>query len=261
MAESIIRGRGEITEITHIAPVRRGIVPVALRGKAMAPITYVDRLKTTLDAFQRREDRKFPSVIRLFRGIHVAKWALIDGDTRLLLDVVFDGNFRDYLRSLAHEVPAFLHVIWSNCEGWESVAENPEQLISFIEAYQVKVNFLYAHHPQLTVRDIDWLLELRAAVEAQGFSEDARRALYQRIGAALEPKSTAVRKRDLLQKFDQTTPQNGRSGPAHVQGEGALKVVKAGFKAVIGSLYDDKAYRSAYRESFGEEPSEIGVAP
>jgi hypothetical protein len=260
MAESFVRGRGEIMEITHIAPVRRGIVPKELRGKASGPITYADRLKTILDAFQRREDRKFPSVIRLFRGIHVAKWALIDGDTRLLLDVVFDGHFRDYLRSLSHEVPAFLDLIWSNCEGWEPVAKNPDQLISFIEAYQVKVNFLYAHHPQLTVRDIDWLLELRAAVEAEDLPDEVRRKLYQCISVQLEPKSTADRQKALLQEFDQTKPETSRPAPAQQVPRTPLEIAKGGFKKVIGSLYNDEAYRSAYRESFGLDVDENGAA-
>jgi len=241
MAEPVSRKRRELTEILHIAPVRRGLVPATARGPGSAPITYADRLKTILEAFQRREDQEFPNVIRLFRGIHTAQWALIDGDTRLVLSVVFDGEWHDYLASLTHEVPGFLHLIWSNCEGWEPVANEPEKLFRFIKAYQVRVNFLFAHHPDLTVRDVEWLKALRKAVdEKQQLLTDVQDVLTKELA----PRPPELLREQALQEYD---GKNTREGD-EVR---ALQRAKTAFERVIKPLYADGYFRQAFEESFG----------
>jgi hypothetical protein len=243
MTTSVTKGRGQISELTHIVPIRRGSVPEAERGAAPS-LTFANRLRLILSAFNDREDAGFPSVIRLFRMIHVSKWALIDGDTRLLLSVMYDGDFGDYMRSLARDVPAMLHLIWSNAQGWEPfergaagdlevTRRNTERLVRFIRAHQVEVSFLYAHHPDLTVRDIEFLKQYKLAFE-QGLSPAAAgAALQDAIGKELEP--FAERQRALLAHYE----------PAELQ------AAKDRFVGVIGALYDQASLQAALHETFG----------
>src|SRR5688572_16474989 len=143
------RKRGQISELTHIAPIKQGYVFPPYAG--VKPIRYADRLRTVLEAFNNREDLGAPGVIRLFRGIHNVKWALLDGDTRLMVNVVFDGDLHFYLRALARNTSGLLSVVWSNCEGWKDPHDDPKLLIDFIERHQVRANFFYAQYPELTV--------------------------------------------------------------------------------------------------------------
>jgi len=220
MPERLSRGREEVTELVHIAPIRRGLVQ---RGELPSPgICYADRLRTILEAFHRREDEGFPSVNRIFRGIHSAQWALLDGDSRLMLSVVFDGTFNDYMRALAREVPGMLGLIWSNCEGWKPVQGDPDQMIQFIRRYQVKVAFLYVHHPQLTVPDIDRLIH--ANVPAPASAEE-------RLEKALQEYEARVVRTDTLKDpvFDSYQK----------------------FQLLIGSLYTKEELDLASNEAYG----------
>lgn len=239
MNESVSKRRGQISELTHLVPIRRGLVPArewgdkTARELDLAPIarsTYAVRLGTILQAFDDRESSGFPSVIRLFRQIHAAKWVILDGGTRLLLSVVFDGDWGDYMRALARDVPAMLHLIWSNTVGWDPDFLSRERdrrakhLMDFIAAYQLEVSFLYAHHPQLTVRDID---ELLAAGQPRT-EHDIELAMG----------STARRQRLLLEAYAR---------------DHSLDQAQSRFRALLAPRYDTNAFRSAYRETFGEE--------
>lgn len=249
MGEPLSRRRGEINEILHIAPIRRGLVPKERRGEGSAPITYADRLKIILEAFQRREDAGFPGVIRTFRGIHTAEWALLDGDTRLLLSVVFDGDWFDYLAALTREVPGFLHLIWSNCEGWEPVDHAPEKLFRFIQAFQVRVSFLYAHHPELTVQDIDWLLALRRAAEARQLLP----ALDPGVAAQLAPITPEERRDRALAAYERDVRAEGSD-------ESSVDRAVRAFGGVMSSLYPAAEVAKAGCETFGDRYAR-GAAP
>jgi hypothetical protein len=249
VSESVSKARGRISELTHLVPIRRGPVPDDEWGDPWAheqrlePLertSFTVRLGTILRAFDERERAGFPSVIRLFRQIHFAKWAIVDGGTRLLLSVVFDGHWGDYMRALAREVPSMLHLIWSNTVGWERnfgglpPATRSERLMTFIRTHQVEVSFFYAHHPHLTVRDID-------SLACEQTRERAPRSEYE---LAREMGSLADRRAILLSEF----------GPPHVVAE-----AKRRFTAVLAPRYDADSFRHAYRETFGSDepqPSE-----
>lgn len=198
----------------------------------LSPSSFANRLATILRGFHSREDKEFPSAIRLFRQIHSAKWALIDGGTRLLLSVVFDGDWADYMRGLAREVPAMLHLIWSNTVGWERdftslpPATRAESLMRFIREHQVSVSFLYLHHPRLTVRDIDSLLPAER-------SESRERGLTREMG------SVVSRREILLGDYD--------------QGERSLREAKVVFSKLLEPRYDACSFARAYEETFGEK--------
>lgn len=71
--------RGATSEITFIAPIRRGMVT----DPDHAGLSYSDRLKRVLEAFNDRENEydgrlPVPLALRAFRGIHFAHLVLLD---------------------------------------------------------------------------------------------------------------------------------------------------------------------------------------
>lgn len=232
VAESISKNRGQLTELTHLVPIRAGLVPANEWGtKGLSPSSFANRLALILRGFDDREDKGFPSVIRLFRQIHSAKWLQLDGGTRLLLSVVFDGDWSDYMRGLAREVPAMLHLVWSNTVGWERnftslpAAQRSESLMHFIKTHQVAVSFLYLHHPHHTVRDIGRLVSAES-------NEPRERAI------ARELESVAQRRERALRDY----------GRVHSLGH-----AKDAFCSLLEPRYDACAFKCAFKETFGEE--------
>jgi len=241
--------RGATSEITFIAPIRRGMVtdPVG------AGISYSDRLKRVLEAFNEREDafdgkHSVPLALRAFRGIHFAHLALLDGDTRLLFSVDFDGSAADYLAGLSCEVPWLLNLVFGNCVGWTPVNDRPERLIQFVRSYQVKTHFWYAHAPALSIRDIEWLDALRCQLEAcLGESKDLGAELAARLmAAATQQAAPRPIGRRIAQMFDaQETAGEGK----------ARAVAQRQFQAAFSSIFPEGHWREAYRETFQQEVS------
>lgn len=218
------RGRGVISELTHIAPIKQGIVA----GKN---ITYADRMRTMLGVFHDRETQGFPGVIRLFRGIHTSQWTMLDGDTRLMLNVIFDGDLRGYLRALTRDVSGLLTLVWSNCEGWESTYNNPQALIDFIERFQVRNNFFYAQHPSLTVPDVESLMSLRDAYQALP-ADAPLHELQKQLYADSTPKALVERTHEAIDKYEKK------------------REAREAFKLLLATLYDDQEAARALDETF-----------
>src|ERR1700759_4261896 len=129
--EEMSRRRGATGEITFIAPVKPVLVPVI-----ETQITYSDRLRLVLSGFNDRENgwteqASVPLGVRACQGIHFAHLVLLDGDTRLLFAVNFDGSASDYLAALTTDIPWLIHLVFSNCVGWEPIAGHPDVLIRF----------------------------------------------------------------------------------------------------------------------------------
>jgi hypothetical protein len=225
------RGRGQISELTHIAPIKQGFIDPPL--SAARPIRYADRLRTVLEAFNAREDQGVPGVIRLFRGIHTSQWAMLDGDTRLMLNVVFDGGLHGYLRALARDVPGLLNLVWSNCEGWQDPRDDGQLLIDFIEKFQVRVNFFYAQNPELTVPDVEGLLRLRDAFDATGSVSASRSQLQAEIYRESAPLANAERLAKALRK------------------NGDIERAQEAFWGLFEHLYTLPEIQRAHRETFG----------
>lgn len=223
------RSRGQISELTHIAPIKQGLIP------GSTDMRYADRLRVVLETFNAREERGTPGVIRVFRGLHTASWALIDGDTKLLLSVVFDDDLHGYLRGLVREVPATLALVWSNCEGWADPADDPQILIDFIERYQVRMSFFYAQYPELTVPDVEELLQLKAAYAKADVALPSTRALQSELHRAMTPVSNATRIDRLFKVY------------------GERERLEESVWALFNSLYDEKLVERVHRETFGGE--------
>jgi hypothetical protein len=151
------------------------------------------------------------------------------------------------MRALARDVPAMLHLVWSNTVGWEpfersttgtldleATRRNTERLMGFIRAHQVEVSFLYAHHPDLTVRDVEYLKQFKRAFDREQAPEATARGFESAIAKELEP--FAVRQQALL-----------RERYSDVE----LDAAKRRFVGVVSALYDQASFQAALRETFG----------
>lgn len=275
MPESVSRVRGVVGEITFIAPIKQGLVP-----DVRERIRYADRLRLVLEAFNEREDqydgvqiRAVPTALRAFGGIHFAHLALIDGETRLLFSVDFDGSPRDYLAGLAGNVPALLELVFSNCKGWQPVAGRPDVLIKFIEAHQVPTNFWYAHLPGATVRDREWLhaldSELDAFACAHEASRDAVARLRARVAERMAPMLHSERVLSLFEELQQAVDEQVQAAAAKT-GAGMPREplppvrtsARVQFKALFGPYFAEDAVEKAATESMGRQsPPNEGAAP
>jgi hypothetical protein len=153
---------GHVTEITHIVPFKTG-GPIGLHG-----IRYADRCRIVLEAFARFEAEGFVLPVRRFSGIHFARWALIDGDTRLLFTTNFDGTWDEYIRAFVRDIPWSLGLLWQNCENYPPdrigddgsvipAAADYALFSKFVDRYQVESSLFYADYGELTVRDVRYL--------------------------------------------------------------------------------------------------------
>jgi hypothetical protein len=201
-------------------------------------LRYADRLRIVLDSFNSREERGTPGVIRVFRGLHTASWAMLDGDTKLLLSVVFDGDLHGYLRALARDIPATLALVWSNCEGWVDTRDDPQILIDFIERHEVRASFFYAQYPELTVPDLEELLQLKAAYASADVELPCTRELQAELHRATTPISRAARIERLFQAY------------------GERERLEESIWSLFSSLYDSTLVERVHRETFdGEAPA------
>jgi hypothetical protein len=251
MADLPSHRRGAVSELAFIAPVRNGSFKLPNASDEALQVRYSDRLKRVLDAFDDREDHyekfalpRVPLALRAFGGIHFAHLVLLDGGSRLLFVVNFDGSIRDYLAGLANQVPALLNLVFSHCVGWEPVTNRPEQLIKFVEGYRVQTNFWYAHDPSFSARDVQWLAALRAALNSAPSDASAAElvaSLLAQVGQARAPQS-------LRQQMDAMFADAEQRKPLY------LEISKAQFKGLFATLFDRHDWEPAYIETFGVAP-------
>jgi hypothetical protein len=252
--ESLSRARGVLGEITFIAPIRRGPVPddEAPNTSPRRAIRFADRLRIVLEAFNDREDqydsvrtRRVPLALRAFGGIHFAHMALIDGETRLLFSVDFDGAPRDYLAGLANNVPWLLHLVFSNCEGWKPVENDPWQLIRFIEAHQVKTHFWYAHMPELTARDLEFCDAMNQALDAAALGGAAEAQLVSQLRARVSGRTAPA---SLPERIDQMFEEQDRATKPSPTPD-IRTIARLQFAQTFGNLYPEAIVKRALTES------------
>jgi hypothetical protein len=252
---------GHVTEITHIVPFKPG-GPIELHG-----IRYADRCRIVLEAFARFEAEGFVLPVRRFTGIHFARWALIDGDTRLLFTTNFDGTWDEYIRAFVRDIPWSLGLLWQNCENYPSDRKGPgNQIIpaaadyalfsKFVKRYQVESSLFYADYGELTVRDIRYL---------RLFHDEAVRLLSE-PGAA--PTLGAVQRRVMERQRDLDISYRGlpsRRFPNPGSTKQMSEKDKAAYRARVGEPirelygYDDDALKAVYKE-FGLQEDAASAA-
>jgi hypothetical protein len=165
----------------------------------------------------------------------------------LLFSVDFDGAPRDYLAGLANNVPWLLHLVFSNCEGWKPVENDPWQLIRFIEAHQVKTHFWYAHMPELTARDLEWCTamnrELDSASQGGAAQAELVAELRARVSAATAPMSLTEHIDRMFEEQDRATAQ--KTIPD------IRTVARTQFERTFANFYPDAVVTRALKESLG----------
>jgi hypothetical protein len=239
---------GRVTEITHIVPFKIG-GPEALHG-----IRYSDRCRIVLESFARFEGEGFVLPVRRFSGIHFARWALIDGDTRLLFTTNFDGTWEEYIRAFVRDIPWSLGLLWQNCENFPSDRMVDGKVVpgaadyalfsQFVERYQVESSLFYADYGELTVRDVRYL---------RLFHDEAVRML----GSASSPTLGDLHRRVMARQHDLDLSYRGLPAKRFPDPGSSVELSpteKAIYRARVGAPvqrlygYDDKALEAIFDE-------------
>jgi Dyp-type peroxidase family len=173
------------TEITLLAPLKRGLVP------ALDSRSYDSRAALVLRTLQglgisRREVEPTPGldeVADAIRSIRSFRLAVVGQPPQMLLSVSFDGGWEPYMRRIWRDLGALLDLIFCNCEGY-LLSRNHEyaDYAAWVRRAQVETGFYYEGSP-LTAADWEQLRiaagqpEPAAAADAGGVHEQARAAL------------------------------------------------------------------------------------
>jgi hypothetical protein len=96
--------------------------------------------------------------------LHDFRAALIDNDTRILVTIVYDGDFKPYLEDVLREASPWLDQIflgvWDGFRGTKDRKSVEESILSC--AFECDV--FYISNPDVTVRDVGKMQRLSKAV-------------------------------------------------------------------------------------------------
>jgi Dyp-type peroxidase family len=151
------------TELTLLAPLRRGLIP------ALDSRSYVSRARLVLDTLQalgisRREIDPTPAIAEVadsIRAIRSFRLSIV-GELQpppqppfpqVLLSVSFDGGWEPYMRRIWNPLGPLLDLIFCNCEGYLlSSRHGFRDYAGWVRRAQVETSFYYEDSP-LTVSD------------------------------------------------------------------------------------------------------------
>ncbi|WP_038200439.1 Dyp-type peroxidase domain-containing protein [Xenophilus azovorans] len=150
-----------ISDLTLLAPIRRGLVP------APDARSYESRLRLLLrtvnalrySSLEAEPTPLIPDVVDSIRALHAFRLAIVPAQpvNQLLLSVDFDGGWEPYMRRIWRDLGPLLDVIFCNCEGYLLSHEHPfEAYAGWVRSAQVNTEFLYTASP-VTVNDLHWL--------------------------------------------------------------------------------------------------------
>ncbi|WP_342364130.1 hypothetical protein [Terrarubrum flagellatum] len=95
--------------------------------------------------------------VQEFRGF------LFDNDTRFLLTVVYDGDFKPYLVDIAAGAHPWLDAMGEGVfEGYPGI-QSPAAA-QWVEERLIEAEFFYVSHPDVSVRDIERMKKVSKAV-------------------------------------------------------------------------------------------------
>lgn len=145
------------TELTLLAPIRRGPIP------ALDARSYVSRAALVLETLHalgvsRREVDPTPGLLDVadeLRMIRSFRLAIVGRDApQILLSVSFDGGWEPYIRRIWNPLGPLLDLIFCNCEGYLLSTTHPFRAYAgWVRQAQVKTGFYYEDSP-LTVADL-----------------------------------------------------------------------------------------------------------
>jgi deferrochelatase/peroxidase EfeB len=174
------------TEITLLAPIKRGLIPAQDSRSYESRATLVLATLQALGISRREIDTppSIPEVADNIRAIRSFRIAIVGREPRqILLSVSFDGGWEPYMRRIWRDLGPLLDLIFCNCEGYLLSSSHPFPAYSaWVRQAQVATGFYYEDSP-LTVSDQHLLRGLQGdpcpAPETTGQTpqEQARAAL------------------------------------------------------------------------------------
>jgi hypothetical protein len=94
--------------------------------------------------------------------IHTVRWALIDGNRRLLMVSNYDGTWENYIDEFAEMILSGLDSLWSSSTRYpEAGARDLAALKQFLRHHQVPANVFYSAYPASSVLNLTSDLEFR----------------------------------------------------------------------------------------------------
>jgi predicted acylesterase/phospholipase RssA/deferrochelatase/peroxidase EfeB len=152
------------SELLLIAPIKQGLVPIP-------PTTsYTTRLGELLvalfelrSAAIERSGNQLVGPLERVTTLHFIQWAILDGGTRLLLAVTFDGPWESYIRGIVDDAGPFLDLIFGHCEGYEGHSSDKgyEAFASWVRAHQIQCQFFHSAFPDISSDDVRYLQAVR----------------------------------------------------------------------------------------------------
>jgi hypothetical protein len=95
--------------------------------------------------------------------VHDFRVMLINNDTRILFTIVFDGDFKPYIKDILNEASPWLDQIfvgvWDGFKGSKDLA-SVKRLLGFA----VEADLFFVANPDVTVRDVAKMQRLSSAV-------------------------------------------------------------------------------------------------
>jgi hypothetical protein len=154
---------GRVTELTLLTPIKQGFVP-----GTQPPIRYADAIRGVLAAVDKVPR---PNGLDRIGTIHFARWVVIDDEQKLLFTSNFDGTWEQYLRDFNVLFANYLDMIWSNCVGYPGAA-NYYEFCDWVRAHQVETQLFFAAVPDITVKDVKYLKQLKTLFD--GFQKSVQ---------------------------------------------------------------------------------------
>lgn len=171
---------GSVSELTLLADLRPELVEIR---QTMTHATRLRILLRTLYGIRRAGIEE--SIQRRPRGplerlefLHFVRFALLDGDTKFLLAVTFDGAWEPYIRAIAEQAGPLLDVIFCHTQGYNAHSSDRGYLrfAEWVRRHQVETDFFFADAPGTTARDVRLL---------QAFEQETNRPAFSHVDASL----------------------------------------------------------------------------
>jgi hypothetical protein len=145
VGDQLGKTRGQVTELTTIAPIKAG---------------QLDSLRAVLAGVENNPS----AVLERIGTIHYARWVIIDDGTRLLFTSNFDGTFDQYIDDFSELLAEGLDRVFGHCEGYPG-ARPVEPFKAYIRAHQFEAEVFYAAYPDATVRQVQRGLRVNEAFQ------------------------------------------------------------------------------------------------
>jgi len=95
--------------------------------------------------------------------LHDFRAALIDNDTRMLVTIVYDGDFKAYLEDVLREAGPWLDQIFDGWEGFRGTKDR-KSVAELVANTHFECDVFYVGNPDVTARDVAKMQRLSKAV-------------------------------------------------------------------------------------------------